>query len=116
MQLQRVGRCITVKPPVTKFQSASGQQLSPKQVIVSVNPQTRYWPAGRMERTPVQFRNASLPRFRETQAFSGTDALGVQAPRSRALRPVSNSRELGRAPIEFQKLVESGTVRLRNLF
>jgi hypothetical protein len=33
-----------------------------------------------------------------------------------ALCPVPNAREAGRATFDFQKLVESGTSRLRNVF
>jgi hypothetical protein len=38
----------------------------------------------------------------------------VVAHRSRALRPVPDSREFGGAMFEFQKLVVSGAARLRN--
>jgi hypothetical protein len=46
----------------------------------------------------------------------GTGLPRVPAHRQRALCPVPNSREVGRATCQFQKLVESGTSRLRNAF
>jgi len=51
--------------------------------------------------------------FPITQTFFGSDSLSVAAHRYRAICPLSNRREFDLMKIEFQKLVDSGTVRKR---
>ena len=57
-----------------------------------------------------------LAAFPITQTFFGSDSLSVAAHRYRAICPLSNRREFDLMKIEFQKLVDSGTVRKRTHF
>ena len=52
-----------------------------------------------------------IDAFRETRAFFGNDAPFVPAHHHREFCPIPNSHGVGPATAEFQKLVESGTVR-----